>query len=393
MPKKSNTKRADGRYAVQVYLGRDQGKRKYKTVYGATQKEADRKAEEIKAKLHKGIDVSNASDFSTWSDHYLSYKKSETSDDQYSLIKSRVEFWNEKFLYCKIADIRPLDVRQALDDLAERNPYTGKPTSKRTLSFYLQIIRSIFDYAIDNRVIEYNPASRVKVPNAKQSNERRALTQEERQRVIAFKHRGQLAIMLMMLSGLRRGEATALQWSDIDFDNHTITVDKSYNFKSSTIKPPKNGKSRVVTVPQILTDFLKTVEKKSIYVITSANGKMMTEIAWKRLLDSYLYDMNLAYGNFTKDYKKHTPEKIPMVIQPFTLHCLRHTFCTMMYEAGVDVLVAQQQMGHSDVKTTLSIYTHLQQEHQVNNISALDKYLKNSANNNGDASHMQVSKQ
>ena len=75
--------------------------------------------------------------------------------------------------------------------------------------------------------------------------------------------------------------------------------------------------------------------------------------------------------------KKFSPEKIPFVIEPFTLHCLRHTFCTMMYEAGVDILVAQKQMGHSDVKTTLAIYTHLEQEHKQNNISKLDEYISN----------------
>ena len=58
MRKKSNKKREDGRIAVQVYLGRDEGgKRKYKTVYGRTQKEADAKAQELKLALNKGIDI------------------------------------------------------------------------------------------------------------------------------------------------------------------------------------------------------------------------------------------------------------------------------------------------------------------------------------------------
>lgn len=108
----------------------------------------------------------------------------------------------------------------------------------------------------------------------------------------------------------------------------------------------------------------------------------MTEASWKRLLESYLFDMNMEYGNLPEKVKKFAPQKIPMMIEPFTLHCLRHTFCTMMYEAGVDVLVAQQQMGHSDVKTTLSIYTHLQREHQKNNISMLDEYITNNAMQN-----------
>ena len=102
----------------------------------------------------------------------------------------------------------------------------------------------------------------------------------------------------------------------------------------------------------------------------------MTESAWKRLLESYLTDMNIEYGTFIEKTSKFAPNKTTMSIEPFSYHCLRHTFCTMMYEAGIDVLVAQEQMGHSDPKTTLAIYTHLQKEHKVNNISQLNTYLK-----------------
>ena len=56
---------------------------------------------------------------------------------------------------------------------------------------------------------------------------------------------------------------------------------------------------------------------------------------------------------------------------------LRHTFCTMLYFAGVDVLTAQQQMGHSDAKTTLGIYTHLDSIHKRKQMSKLDDYLEN----------------
>ncbi len=101
----------------------------------------------------------------------------------------------------------------------------------------------------------------------------------------------------------------------------------------------------------------------------------MTDDSWRRLMQTYLHDMNLQYGSFIKKPAKYSPIKIPMVIQPFTPHCLRHTFCTMMYEAGVDIYTAKEQMGHADVQTTLNIYTHLQKAHQEKNIAKLDDYL------------------
>ena len=376
MAKKSNKKRADGRIAVQVYLGLVDGKRKYKTVYGSTQKEADQKAEELRLKMCKGIDITKEKDsFVTWANYFLMSKKSEVSAEQYKLISSRAEVWKQYFKEFTISDVLPMNIQQVINELFICNPYTGKPTARRTLLSYINILRNIFDFAIDNRAIDFNPAQRIKPPKNAEKSERRALTQTERSRIIEFAHRGQRAMMLLMLSGLRRGEATALLWSDIDFKNKTISVTKSFNFKTQALKAPKNGKSRLISVPSILIDFLKKEERTSPYVITSANNKMMTETAWKRLLESYITDMNLKYGNFIQPTNKVAPQKASMMIEPFTYHCLRHTFCTMMYEAGIDVLVAQEQMGHSDPKTTLSIYTHLQKEHRINNITQLDAYL------------------
>lgn len=376
MPKKSNQKRADGRIAVQVYLGTVDGKRKYKTVYGRTQKEADEKAVELRAKLKKGMTVSSGQDsFEAWANFFLCSKSMKVSDNQLDLIKSRLKFWIDELGGFKIDAIRPIDIESPLNKLATRNPYTSNPTAKKTLKSYMQILTSVFDFAIDNRIIDFNPATRVELPKTVQPKQRRALTVEEQRRVIEFEHRGKPAMMLLMLSGLRRGEATALTWNDIDFDKKTISVTKSYDFKQHEIKPPKNGKSRIVYVPELLIDYLKTVPRTSVFVLTTQHGTMMTESAWKRLLESYLCDMNLKYGAFTKPQKKFAPQKTPFVINPFTFHCLRHTFCSMMYNSGVDVLTAQQQMGHSDVKTTLEIYTHLDQEKKSADISKLNSSI------------------
>lgn len=87
-------------------------------------------------------------------------------------------------------------------------------------------------------------------------------------------------------------------------------------------------------------------------------------------------DLNLKYGTSIEKRNKFDPRGNMLTIKPFTPHCLRHTFCTIMYEAGIDVLTAKEQMGHSDVKTTLAIYTHLDSQHKKKNISKLNEYLQ-----------------
>ena len=377
MAKKMNAKRTDGRYKVAVYMGLKDGKKTYKYVYGKTQKEADTKAEELKVSLRKGINISAHNDsFKTWAERWLMSKKHEdVSKDRYNALSTRAGVWVDNLQHAQINQIRTFELQSILFSIAARNPNTGKPMAKKTIKEYIQVINSIFNFAHENRVLEYNPATKLKIPQtAIEPVQRRALTIEERKRVIEFEHRAKPSAMLMMMSGLRRGEATALQWNDIDFENNKISVTKSFDFKTKEFKAPKNGKARVVSVPKRLIDYLKTLPRTSLFVLTNASGKMMTDDSWRRLYDSYMHDMNLEYGFKGNAPNKYSPIKIPMVIKPFTPHELRHTFCTTMYEAGIDALAAKEQMGHADIQTTLSIYTHLSSKHKSIQADKLDNF-------------------
>lgn len=375
MAKRKNTPCADGSYRVRIYVGLKDGKKQYRNVYGKTQKEADIKAEELKVSLRKGINISAHNDaFKTWAEYWLISKRYEVSPDRYTELQSRSAVWVDILGTAPITQIKPFELQTTLFSIASKNPYTDKPMAKKTIRGYVQIINAIFDFAMDNRVISYNPAAKLKIPQtATAANVRRALTAEERKRVIEFEHRAKPSAMLMMMSGLRRGEATALQWNDIDFVNNRISVTKSYNFKTKEFKTPKNGQSRVVSVPQLLIDYLKTLPKESVFVLTNAQGKMMTDDSWKRLYQSYMHDMNLHYGH-NDSLNKYSMHKAPMIIKPFTPHELRHTFCTTMFEAGLDAVTAKEQMGHADIQTTLSIYTHLSAEHKETQVSKLDAF-------------------
>ena len=362
---------------MKVYIGTKDGKKSYKYVYGKTQKEADQKAEELKVSLRKGIDISASNDsFKVWAEYWLTSKRYEVSPDRYSTLKSRSDIWVDALKNTHISQIKPFELQTILFSIAAKNPYTNAPMAKKTIRGYVQVINAIFDFAFDNRVIDFNPATKLKIPQAAQPTEqRRALTEEERQRVMEFEHRAKPSAMLMMLSGLRRGEATALQWNDIDFVNNKISVTKSYNFKTKDFKTTKNGKARVVSVPQMLIDYLKTLPKISPFVLTNARGQMMTDDSWKRLYQSYMVDMNIHYGH-NDNVNKFSMHKPPMIIATFTPHELRHTFCTIMFEAGIDALTAKEQLGHSDIKTTLSIYTHLSAQHKELQVNKLDTFLQ-----------------
>lgn len=372
MARKKNTVRADGRIAVQIYLGRDEnGKRKYKTVYGATQKEADAKAEAVKAKIGKGLDILSQQDtFGAWRKLWWTVKQPQIGSGTQTMYRAAQKRMGP-LDGMGISKIKTADIDVLLISAAEEG------LSHRSLSILRMTIGQIFDYAIDNRVVDYNPADRAKVPAGSGKQVRRALTDEEQTMIRSLPHRAQTAAMIMMYAGLRRGELLALTWDDIDLDASTITVNKTLEFVSGKpqIKnsPKTEAGNRVVTIPEILAEYLRNVPHKAPIICPNASGKYMSTTAWSRLWQSYIVDLNVTYGA-AAGMSKHNPHGIPISID-FTAHCLRHTYATLLYKAGVDVLTAQYLLGHADVQTTLGIYTHLDAELKQRGLDKLNDYL------------------
>lgn len=279
--KKSNTKRSDGRFAVQVYLGRVDGKRKYKTVYGSTQKEANQKADELKFKLNKGIDISKEADtFTQWADRWFTIKKSDIGNSQIKSYESYLKHLKNAIGNKQLKDISVYDVQQIITELYNQNPNTGKPASKKVLTEIKGTASQIFRFAIENRALEFNPAEYVRIPKNAEKQTRRALTKEERTWIEETEHRMQPAAMLMLHAGLRRQELIPLLWSDINLKNGTISVTKAIEFIKGKprIKSTKTKAGlRTVYISDYLVDYLKTIKKSSVLVCPSLSGQMHTE--------------------------------------------------------------------------------------------------------------------
>ncbi len=341
-------KRSDGRCQYQLYLGKDEnGKRKTKVFYGKSVKEARQKAEDYR---RAGEKVRNLFDYIA-----ASYLNGANAD---STTEFRINHFKTEFAGRDISTINAIDIENALRKLQ------GK--SQRTLTRYLQSLNRVFEFAIGNRITDYNPCRYVRIPKAKPPKERTALTEDERKAIDTCTHRYGLAARIMMYCGLRRGELTALLWSDIDLNGRTITVSKSYSFKEKAVKPPKTKSGiRIIPIPQnLLTELQSVKHKKNSYVIVNEQGMPMKETDWQ-------------YGN------KHICQDLGFT---FTWHQLRHTYATILHSAGVDAITAKELLGHSDIETTLGIYTHLDQTAKAANITKLDEYLKTKFKSNSSQS-------
>lgn len=374
MPKKSNKKRADGRIAVQVYIGTIDGKRKYKTVYGKTQKEAEAKADEIRVELSKGITCLSGENktFSFWARAWLRKIEKTATPEWLRTCSVRTQPWVDALGSADITKITTFELDNVINDIRNCNPYTQKPSSRKTLVEYRNVVTRIFEFCIQNRVTEFNPANYITLPQAQQKQIREAITNEQINYFWETPHYLQTAALIMIYAGLRRGELCALTWNDIDFKKNAITVNKAVNFKNDgKIKPPKtNAGFRIIPMPAILADYLKALPQNSLQVITK-DGVPFTNSTWNSNWKNYITTIRNKYN--LQDFET-------------SAHCLRHTYCTLLYEAGVDVLTAKELMGHADISTTMGIYTHLRQEREQKSIVKLDNYL----NGNRNASQMQV---
>jgi len=370
-----NKKRADGRYLYRIYLGKDEtGKNKYKSFYGSTEKEAKEAASAFRNALHAGLDPAQSkATLATLYDNLIAAKTAkgigQKSLDRYEDNKNH---WGS-LLSQPASELRTSDFQKVLNTLAEW--HDGKPPlSHFTLSNLRSSAKAVYDLAIPE-IVQYNPIVKTTCPAGAAPEPREPISEEQQQWIRETPHRAQRAAMLLLYSGLRRGEATALTWADVDLDAATITVNSGYNFHDKKTKKPKTEAGRrVVNIPNILVEYLKTQQDGCLYVLHTVKGHCMTEQAWRTLWSSYMADLNVKYGYHGEESKKR-PGGLPMLIEPFTPHQLRHTFCTLMYFAGVDVLTARDQMGHKDIKVTLGIYTSLDKKYKKKEPECSEKVI------------------
>lgn len=251
----------------------------------------------------------------------------------------------------------------------------GQVLIRTSLENIKKVGTDIFNYAIANNISGVtNFFKNVRIPKNATVNKRRALTEIEQDRIINTPHRCQSAAMIMMFSGLRRGELIPLLWSDIDLSNKIIYVNKSVEYIDNKPIVKSGGKTsnatRIVPIPPILTSYLIDYKKKSNLlsqlVCSNTSGKMHTKSSFNKMWNSYLVDLNVKYGYEHQDVNKYDPNGLPMRIERFTPHYLRHTFATLLFLQDVNVVTAKQYLGHADIQTTVNIYTDLEHNYLFN---------------------------
>jgi integrase len=260
-----------------------------------------------------------------------------------------------------------------------QNKRTGGCLSPKTQQNYHRILSSILTTAVHWGVIKDNPAKRTKAPKVPR-REAKCLDDEQTVRLLTALENEPLkykvAVELLIFTGARRGEVMGLLWSDIDFKNHTISINKASLYLAEHgvyVDTPKNESSqRVVKLTSTVIESMKKLRTKQYedqliagdqwhgtdYVFIQWNGLPMhpeTVSGWfSRFIKRYnnSIDTNEDYQYYTNEQKDAL--RLP-VISP---HKLRHTNATLMIAGGMDIRTVANRLGHAQTSTTTNIYSH-----------------------------------
>lgn len=377
MPKATYKKRADGRFRVR-YKGKE--------FYGATQAEANAKRDAYRRELESGLrEQTLGINFGSYAIQWIETYKDSCSNRTYNAYVGIVNRAIDAIGDRRMKDITKMDIQKMLNSL--------KGYSTSTVKKYRMTLNSIFTAAVQDRVILTNPCYGVKLPDST-SGTHRAITDEERDLIhqSVGHHDMALAAMVMLYAGLRRGEVLALDYTDIDLDAGFINVSKGivFNGNQPILTTPKTD-AGIRSVPII--EPLKTAfEGMGGRVLSNERGSIMSETAFKRKWDSYISFLESLMNGCQKRWYGRTREHKAIVAAGGTLppwrectirpHDLRHSYVTMLYDAGTDIKTAMKWVGHADEQMIMRIYAHLTEQREKASHTLLanhvEKWLKGS---------------
>ena len=355
------------RYRISLGKNTETGKYEYISKTGFKRKsDAKHQAEMIERQLRNGDYIApSSSTFKQVADDWI---KQYANDVKVSSVRARekaIYHAIERFNIKPIQTIKKYDYQRLVDDMSAQY-------SKNYVDSIVASTNMIFKYAHDMKLIKTLPSEGIKRPKKKVSVEeledieihKKFLEKDELFQfleVAKYHHSPQNSFEVfttLAYTGMRAGELLALKWSDIDFENNTISITKTYynpnnNKKHYQILTPKTESSigKISVDPhviQLLKDYKVNVQdtwKNELYV---DNNFVFTDVNGYPLVIKKLSTWIQAIMKKTDITNKH-----------ISTHSFRHTHCALLIEAGVHIKEIQERLRHKDINTTMNIYARI----------------------------------
>jgi len=300
----------------------------------------------------------------------------------------------------RISTLKKSDVKQFYNRLADERELKAS-----TIDSIHTVLHQVLQMAVDDCYIRHNPSDNVlkelKKTHYMKGEKKKALTKAQQNLFLKFLRENEVyshwypIFAVMVGTGLRVGEVTGLRWCDIDLENGIIDVNHTLVHYSHRTENSKTGCYFNVNKPKTPASNRQVPMLgfvKEAFLIEKENQEK-AGVTCRAVIDGYSdfifinrygdaqhqATLNKAIRRIIRDCNDNEFLKCdePETLLPhFSCHTLRHSFATRMSEAGVAVKVTQDILGHTDVSTTLNIYTDATPEHKKSEFVNLDKYFE-----------------
>jgi integrase len=266
----------------------------------------------------------------------------------------------------RLQEVKPIHVRAAVDRVMEAG------YARRTVNRVLMRLKSLFREALHLELVARNPAESVRLKLGQEEKIGRALEPHEVARLLEAAEASRSKDMALLLrvileTGLRRGEALALQWRNIDLEAGELTVERAWvkvRGKGAFSEPKTRAARRKVPLSQSLLHRLKERREELLEYLTPEEVDGLFLVGGVKPVDPDAFN----------HYLRRLTQKAGL--GRVRVHDLRHTWATLALSRGIPLEVVSERLGHASPTITLNVYRHLLEEERRGYVLDLEELLR-----------------
>ena len=270
----------------------------------------------------------------------------------------------------RVAEVRRRDIQALADELHAAGLSSG------TVSNVLNPIQAFYRRAIDRDELTHNPSERIDLPVGDSQRPKRIASGGEAAALLAALDASDRPVWATAFyAGLRRGEIQALRVCDIDFEANLIAVERGWDQVEGVIEPKSRAGRRTVPLLAVLRGLLEEDLRRT--------GRSGEDLVFGRTAHQAPFASTVDYRakrawRAANKLASETAERegAAALLNPITLHECRHTFASLLIDAGANPKAIQEFMGHSKIQTTFDVYGHLLPGSRDEVRRRMDAYLR-----------------
>lgn len=337
----------------------------------------------VQQDLKDGIDGYKAGNttLNRFYDEYISMKYELKDSTRCNYKYMWRKFIQDAIGYVEIGAIKYSDVKKFYISLIRDKGF--KPNSVENIQ---TLLHPVFGAAVRDGYIRTNPTdgvlSEIKKSHNWEKPKRHALTEKQQQRFMSFTSSSRVynhwksLFTILLGTGGRIGEILGLRWQDCDFEHGLISINHNLIYRQMedgkmafqvTTPKTKSGTRIVPMFSEVKTELMSvprdsngcSVDGYEGFIFCNRFGQMLNPHVVNRAIDRIVRDANREDGDNE-------------VLPHFSVHNLRHTFCTRMCENEPNVKIIQEIMGHRNISTTMDVYNEATKDKKIESFARLE---------------------